>query len=90
MRGTHPNSQKNLKKFKEGESGNPSGRGKSFTKMKDALKELADEEVETNQIGWDLICNAPRKELVHRAIWDKAQDGDKWAIALLERLGCLD
>ena len=43
MRGQHPNSQKNLKKFKEGESGNPSGRAKAFSKLKAQLKALGKE-----------------------------------------------
>ena len=90
MRGQHPNSQKNLKKFKEGESGNPSGRAKSFNKMKDALKKLADEQAESDDGIWHTTHSETRKELVHIAIWDKAQDGDKWAIQLLERLDCLD
>ena len=38
MRGKHPNSQKNLKPFGKGESGNPSGRTKSFSGLKDDLK----------------------------------------------------
>ena len=41
-KGKHPNSLKNLKPFKEGESGNPSGRAKAFAKLKDDLKALAD------------------------------------------------
>ena len=31
-----------------------------------------------------------RKEIVFNVIWKLAQSGDKWAIELLERLGCLD
>lgn len=88
MRGQHPNSQKNLKKFKEGESGNPSGRAKSFSKLKAQLKALGNEDYYRNQ--FDVNPKGTRRELVHHAIWDKAQDGDKWAILLLERLGCLD
>ena len=39
MRGKHPNSQANLKPFEKGESGNPSGRTKAFSGIKDELKE---------------------------------------------------
>ena len=31
-----------------------------------------------------------RKEVVLNTIWDMAEKGDKWAIELLERQGCLD
>ena len=92
MRGQHPNSQKNLKKFKEGESGNPSGRSKAFSKLRDTLQALADEYID-GEGDMSFSIDEPsgtRRELVHHAIWDKAQDGDKWAILLLERLGCLD
>jgi len=88
MRGTHPNSQNNLKKFKEGESGNPSGRSKSFSKMKAQLKAMGKEDWYEGM--FDVNPQGTRKEMVHKAIWDKAQEGDKWAILLLERLGCLD
>ena len=88
MRGQHPNSQKNLKKFKEGESGNPSGRAKAFSKLKAQLKALGKEDYFRSQ--FDVNPQGTRRELVHAAIWYKAQDGDKWAILLLERLGCLD
>ena len=88
MRGQHPNSQKNLKKFKEGESGNPSGRAKAFNKLKVQLNALGKEDYFRSQ--FDVNPQGTRRELVHAAIWDKAQDGDKWAILLLERLGCLD
>ena len=43
MRGKHPNSQDNLKPFKKGESGNPSGRTKAFSGLKDDLKILVNE-----------------------------------------------
>ncbi len=35
-RGKHPNSQKNLNKFKEGESGDPAGKQKSFHSIKNS------------------------------------------------------
>ena len=100
MRGTHPNSQKNLKPFEKGESGNPSGRTKAFSNIKDELKELASEEiwrkVEVSD-GFDIDFSqyedrliGTRKEIVFNVIWELAQKGDKWAIELLERLGCLD
>jgi hypothetical protein len=87
-RGKHPNSQANLQPFEKGVSGNPSGRAKAFSKLKAQLKALGKEDYFRSQ--FDVNPQGTRRELVHTAIWDKAQDGDKWAILLLERLGCLD
>ena len=94
MRGTNPNSIKNLKPFKKGESGNPGGRSKSFTNIKDELKNIGDEVVYFESID-DIIdgtgaTSKTKRQLVLRAIWSNAIDGDFKAIELLERLGCLD
>ena len=88
LRGEHPNSLKNLKPFKEGESGNPSGRAKAFAKLKDDLKALAD--VNVYDDTWNSTVLGTRRELVLKGIWDKAQDGKLEFIMILERLGCLD
>jgi len=83
MRGTHPNSQKNLKKFKEGESGNPSGRAKAFTGIKEELKEYVNQK-------HNIWVSSTHRDLVIKQIVEKAEDGDWKAIELLERLGCLE
>ena len=82
MRGTHPNSKNNLKKFKEGQSGNPSGRAKSFTGLKKDLRKLIREK---EFMGDD----THRQLIIERIVW-MAEQGDWKAIELLERLGCLD
>ena len=82
MRGHHPNSQANLKKFKEGESGNPSGRPKAFIGIKDELTELV------NSSEWD--DGETHRDIIVDRIVTMAEIGDKWAIELIERLGCLD
>jgi len=84
MRGQHPNSKKNLKKFKKGQSGNPSGRLKSFNGIKDDLKAKA------NTIHPLNLDGLTYKELIIEGILDNAIDGDWKAIELIEKLGCLD
>jgi len=101
MKGKHPNSQANLKPFVKGESGNPSGRAKAFNGIKKQLQALANDEVyKTIKVsdGFDDIdfstyeerMVGTRKEVVLNTIWAMAEKGDKWAIELLERQGCLD
>ena len=82
MRGKHPNSQANLKPFEKGESGNPSGRTKAFSGIKDELKEY---------VNKPDFCDGdtPKKDIVERIVI-MAKWGDKWALELLDRLGCLD
>jgi len=81
MKGKHPNSQANLKPFVKGESGNPSGRAKAFTGLKDDLKYLVNE---TDFMGEDT-----HEKIIERIVY-MAEIGDWKAIELLERLGCLD
>jgi len=82
MRGKHPNSQDNLKPFKKGESGNPSGRMKAFSGIKDELKDYVNKE--------NFVSNeTPRQEIIERIVY-MAKYGDWRAIELLEKLGCLD
>ena len=94
MRGTNPNSLKNLKPYKKGQSGNPSGRPKAFIQLTKDLRKIGDEEVYFENID-DIIngtdaSSKTKRELVLRAIWSNAIDGDFKAIELLERLGCLN
>ena len=97
----HPNSLATLKPYEKGISGNPSGRAKAFNGSKKLLQALANDEVyKTIKVsdGFDDIdfstyeerMVGTRKEVVLNTIWDMAETGDKWAIELLERLGCLD
>ena len=83
MRGQHPNSQKNLKKFKKGQSGNPSGRIKSFSGIKEDLKAKVNS---LHPINFEYSY----KELIIEAIVNNAIAGDWKAIELIEKLGCLD
>ena len=83
MRGKHQNSQDNLKPFKKGESGNPSGRMKAYASIKKELKKYVNE---THHIYYKYT----HRDIIVHGIVDKAEDGDWKAIELLERLGCLD
>ena len=83
MRGQHPNSQDNLKPFKKGESGNPSGRTKAFNGIKEELKEYVNKK---DNVYYELT----HRQLIVEGIVEKAVDGDWKAIDLLEKLGCLD
>ena len=82
MKGKNPNSQANLKPFVKGESGNPSGRAKAFTGLKDDLKILVNE---TDFMGED----THREKIIERIVY-MAEIGDWKAIELLDKLGCLD
>ena len=82
-RGKHPNSQANLQPFEKGQSGNPSGRAKAFTVCKDDLKILVSEK-------HDIYYEVTNRDLILKAIIEKAEHGDWKAIELLERLGCFD
>ena len=82
MRGKHPNSQANLQPFEKGQSGNPSGRTKAFTGIKDELKELVHESDWTGE-------ETHREKIVDRIV-TMAEFGDWKAIELLQRLGCFD
>ena len=82
MRGKHQNSQDNLKPFKKGESGNPSGRSKAFTGIKKELKVLVN--------SLDFMGEETHKEKIVERIVLMAEDGDWKAIEMLEKLGCFD
>ena len=82
MRGKHPNSQDNLKPFKKGESGNPSGRSKAFSGIKDELKAYVNAD--------DYFQELTNRDIIVQEIVGMAKNGDWRAIELLEKLGCLD
>ena len=84
MRGKHPNSQANLQPFEKGQSGNPSGRAKAYSGIKDDLKDLV------NEIDEEWVDERTHRDIILMAIVEKAENGDWNAIELLERLGCLD
>ena len=87
-RGEHPNSQANLRSYKPGESGNPSGRPFKKEKLARALNGFA------NEIDnpWSLDSENPisNKEKVLRSVWREAGKGNNYCIRMLSDLGCLD
>ena len=94
----HPNSLANLKPFEKGISGNPSGRAIAFKGLEKELKKIGNEEIWISRLKnddfiypeYEDVLLGTRRELVLKAIWDKAQDGDLAFIMILERLGSLD
>ena len=88
--GKHPNSIKNLKPYKKGETGNPGGRPIKFAKMKEALDRWGKEELGFD--FWDIPPTSAKtmKDQVHWRIWHKAIHGDNRCIEILAQLGCLD
>ena len=88
--GKHPNSIKNLKPYKKGETGNPGGRPIKYAKMKVALDKWGKEELGFD--FWDIPPTSAKtmKDQVHWRIWHKAIHGDNKCIEILARLGCLD
>ena len=93
----HPNSLANLKPYEEGVSGNPSGRAIAFKGLEKDLKKIGDEELwrkiqKDDGFGFpehEDVLLGTRRELVLKAIWRKAQDGDLAFIIILDRLGSL-
>ena len=87
-RGEHPNSQANLKSYRPGESGNPSGRPFKKEKLARALNEFANEIDDTFSLNSEsMITN---KEKVLRSVWREAGKGNNYCIRMLSDLGCLD
>ena len=87
-RGEHPNSQANLRSYKPGESGNPSGRPFKKEKLARALNEFANEIDDTFSLNSEsMITN---KEKVLRSVWREAGKGNNYCIRMLSDLGCLD
>ena len=88
--GKHPNSIKNLKPYKKGETGNPGGRIVKYAKLSKALNKWKNIELEYD--FWDtppVECKT-LKEQVHWRIWHKAIHGDNKCIEILAQLGYLD
>ena len=89
-RGKHPNSQKNLKPFKKGQSGNPSGKPTKFANLKGALDRWSDDTSVADFLGEPPSHATTMKERVHWRIWYKATQGDTKCIEILAQIGCLD
>jgi len=89
-KGNNPNSRKNLKPFKKGQSGNPGGRPIKYSKLKSALDKWADDETSSDFLDMPPIHAKTMKEKVHWRIWYKASQGDTKCIEILAQLGCLD
>ena len=87
-RGEHPNSQANLKSYRPGESGNPSGRPFKKEKLARALNEFANEIDDTFSLNSESTIT--NKEKVLRSVWREAGKGNNYCIRMLSDLGCLD
>ena len=85
-RGNNPNSRKNLKPFKKGQSGNPSGKPVKFAQLKEVLDEYGDKG-EFDYLGWDRTTYRQR---VIIGIWERASKGNKADLDVLLQLGLLD
>ena len=84
-RGEHPNSKANLTPFKEGVSGNPSGRPFKYVGLANALKEAG----KTPPYDFEYIPPTYRLAVIHK-IWEEASRGSIQHIKILAELGCLD
>ena len=86
-RGHHPNSKANLQPFERGQSGHPLGRP-SHAKLTKMLKEVGNEVV----LDWSGKKELGKyKDLLLKAIWDKAIKGNNIKyVQLLIWLGVLD
>jgi len=94
--GMHPASLANLKKWQQGQSGNPGGRPKKYRKLAKSLKHYG--EKRSIKYNWDDELNVYKetksdmnyKEEVLEVIWQHARKGHLKHIELLANLGCLD
>ena len=78
--------EKNLKHFKKGVSGNPSGKPKKIEQFKEYLDwwgNLSD----YDNWGWDKYTN---RQIVIKGIWERASKGNKQDLDILLSLGLLD
>ena len=85
-RGKHPNSQKNLKPYKKGQSGNPSGRPVKTEQFKEVLDWWGDL-TDYDNWSWDSYTN---RQMVVKGIWRRATKGNRQDLDILLSLGLLD
>jgi hypothetical protein len=84
-RGEHPNSKANLTPFKEGVSGNPSGRPSKYVNLAKALNRVG----KLPPYDWQFEAPDHRTAVLH-TIWHRASEGSIQHIRILAELGCLD
>ena len=84
-RGEHPNSKANLTPFKEGVSGNPSGRPFKYVNLAKALNRVG----KMPPYDFDFAPPDLRTAVLHK-IWHRASEGSIQHIKILAELGCLD
>ena len=84
-RGEHPNSKANLTPFKEGVSGNPSGRPFKYVNLAKALSRVG----KLPPYDFDFAPPDLRTAVLHK-IWHRASEGSIQHIKILAELGCLD
>ena len=84
-RGEHPKSKANLTPFKEGESGNPSGRPSKYVNLAKALDSVGSMLLHE----FDFVETDYRTTVLH-TIWRRASEGSIQHIRILAELGCLD
>ena len=95
-KGKNPASQKNLKKWKPGESGNPGGRPRKYNRLKKSLLKYVNKK--DKKYIWDDGANQYKtvendltyREEVLNVIWNQARKGSLKHIELLAGIGCLD
>ena len=85
-RGENPNSRANLKHWKKGESGNPSGRSTKYQKVGKTLNKVLDEPF--NYIYEN--DGISRRERILSRFVEKAEDGSLSHFQFLAELGCFD
>ena len=84
-RGEHPKSKANLTPFKEGVSGNPSGRPFKYVNLAKALSRVG----KLPPYDFDFVPPDKKTAVLH-TIWLRASEGSIQHIRILAELGCLD